>query len=131
MELNNQDLSYKRKVLQIIFSIILYILGLYYLLNFFNSYYRYSISTLTIINFVLTALEIILSSIMIYFTVKNRSSRNVCTWIISLLICIIISILILFSILIGSFNFIYIIYSSFFIIVFIFNLKTKNCSCFD
>ena len=128
MELNNQDLSYKRKVLQIIFSIILYILGLYDLLNFFNSYY---IGILAIFNLVLIVLEIILASIMIYFTVKNRSSRNVCTWIISLLICIIISILILFSILIGSFNFIYIIYSSFFIIVFIFNLKTKNCSCFD
>ena len=129
MELNNQDLSYKRKVLQIIFSIILYILGLYDLLNFFNSYY---ISTFTIINLVLTVLEIILASTMIYFTVKNRSSRNVCTWIISLLICIIISILILFSLAIGIFNFIYyILYSSFSIILFMFNIKTKVYSCFD
>ena len=127
-ELNNQYLSPKRRVLQLIFSITLYVSGIITLLKIFNTEYSVTI----LIDLVFSILVIILASIMIYYTIKNKSSRNVCISIISLIICILSLLICIISLNHNSyFPFYDIIFCCFYIIVFISNLKTKSCTCFD
>ena len=100
-QLNDKFLSGKRKKFQIIFSIILYILGLLLLLFdfifeikikeenykiFVNFIREYSYEHIIIYSppiFIVSILDIILASINVYYTKKYQNSRNTCASIIS------------------------------------------------
>ena len=153
-ELNEQFLSSKRKIFQIIFSIILYILGLSLLLFIINikikKYYIYGIIIASVL-FIVSILDIILASIIVYYTKKNQNSRNKGVSIFSGIISLIIDFffLLISPILISEdkidffdfyfdfenddkiFAFIIFLNFIFSIILVFFISKSKCCKCFD
>ena len=145
--LNAQFLSGKRRKLQIIFSIILYILGLLLLLLilFINYKEKYFFFVYSSFLFIASILDIILASINVYYTKIYQNSRNICASLISgflffiLLFTFFYSIKLFFLcdyqcriiaeiIIIIIIIFINIIFS---IILFFFNSKSKCCKCFN
>ena len=140
-QLNEQFLSGKRKKFQIIFSIILYILG--------SSLLLFDILNLILINnfkentiivffsfFIVSLLDIILASINVYYTKKYQNSRNICASIISgfLFFFLMLSFLIFIYFTLYYYECIrLIIFLNFIfsIILFFFNSKSKYCKCFN
>ena len=149
-QLNDQFLSGKRKKFQIIFSIILYILGLSLLLLLVILIIMIYIEEIKLEDFIflfflfiVSILDIILASTIVYYTKKYQNSRNKCTYIISTIIFIILVALyflclcfdIYFDIhfyFVYYFGFMLVILNFIFsIILFFFNLKIKCCKCFN
>ena len=148
-ELNEQFLSSKRKIFQIIFSIILYIFGLLFLFVIYNLikknnylYFEEFIFIYIPLLFKVSSLDIILASMNVYYTKKFQNSRNTCASIIlGFLFFILLFTFFCSYILIDLDNldnkhidiikliiFLNFIFS---IILFFFNSKSKCCKCFN
>ena len=149
-QLNDQFLSGKRKKFQIIFSIILYILGT--ILLFFGICIlidkKFKLKKFLEISplLIISISDIILPSINVYYTKKYQNSRNTYAYIISG-INLFIVLFTLFDLtelvsVINSDNYIYFIAEIIFtitafiniifsILLFFFNSKSKCCKCFN
>jgi len=130
--LNNQNLSQRRKTSQIILIILLYLSSIY---NIIDSLAR-RVNSLILINLIISILQIILASVILFYTIKNKSSRSICTSIISIFIWILDGVYFILKIIIGLsdtiINFaLIILIISFDIFIFIFNTNCNYFKCFD
>ena len=139
--LNNGTISHKRKKLQIILICLLYIMGIIGILLYIYNLFLKKIKILKKLNvnfliiLITSILNIILASIMVYYTKKKQSSRTILTSIFSCILVLISEICLIFVIcnldeLNSNFQifiaiFIAIFIFSFYFLVFLFNLKTK------
>lgn len=135
LELNNQNLSKKRKKTQIILIILLYLSSIIIIFNILRDYR--GIDLIILIRLIISILEIILASLILFYTIKNKSSRSICTSIIPIIICILDAgyfILYFLSRYTGLifFNLVRsIIIISYDILIFIFNSSCNYGKCFD
>ena len=135
LKLNNQNLSQKRKISQIILIILLYLSGLYFIIILFYTGFKY-INLLILIISINSILQIILASVILFYTIKNKSSRSICTSIISIIICILDGVyhILLFLGVIGGIltNLVFaILVISYDIFIFIFNSSCNCGKCLD
>jgi len=149
--LNNGNLSHKRKKLQIILIYILYLMGIICAFLFiYFLFLKRKLKNSFLIILIVSVLNIILASTMVYYTKKKQSSRTIPTSIFSFIVFLIIGIYVTIIIRDSAFHIsvlykffggvgvfeIFVIYNgiliiSFYFFVFFFNLKTKCFKCCD